>query len=80
LGLTVLANLFKNILLVGFALYLLLLFLNSLWVLVKSKNIGIVFLLLPVILISHVYYGIMFIIGLFQYSSTVPGSVEAKNV
>jgi len=80
LGLTVLANLFKNILLVGFGLYLLLLFLNSLWVLVKSKNIGIVFLLLPVILISHVYYGIMFIIGLFQYSSTVPGSVEAKDV
>ncbi|MDD5074140.1 MAG: glycosyltransferase [Candidatus Shapirobacteria bacterium] len=66
-GLITLANFLKNLLLIGFALYLFLLLLNSLWVLAKSKNIAIAFLLLITVPISHIYYGIMFIAGLFRY-------------
>ena len=77
LGPTTLANLFKNILLVGFGLYFLLLFLNSLWVLKKSKNVAISFLLLIVVPVSHIYYGFMFLFGLLS-SLIDPGSIREE--
>lgn len=78
LGPTILANFFKNILLAGFGLYLLFLFINSLWVLVKSKNVAISLLLLIVVPASHIYYGFMFLFGLLSFLID-PGSIRKKD-
>jgi cellulose synthase/poly-beta-1,6-N-acetylglucosamine synthase-like glycosyltransferase len=77
LGLTILANFSKNILLVGFGLYFLLLLLNSLWVLAKSKNVAISLLLLMTVPVSHLYYGFMFLFGLLS-SLIDPGSIREQ--
>lgn len=66
LGLSSLAYFLGRAYLFCLGLYGMALILNSLWVLAKSKNIIIALLLLLVVPISHIYYGLMFIRGLFS--------------
>jgi len=47
-------------------IYAVLIGLTSLWVLAKSKNLLVAVLLIPTILISHLYYGLRFIQGLLK--------------
>ncbi|MDD3679362.1 MAG: glycosyltransferase [Candidatus Shapirobacteria bacterium] len=58
------ASLISNAYLFCLGLYGVMLILNSFWVLGKSKNVAIAFLLLVVVPMSHVYYGFMFVWGL----------------
>ncbi|KUK82465.1 MAG: glycosyl transferase [Microgenomates bacterium 39_6] len=67
------ADLIKTVFLTGLGLYAFLLVINSLWVLVKSKKPGVALLLLLVIPISHLYYGLRFLQGLFLHPRGVKG-------
>lgn len=64
LGLNSLAYFLSRAYLFCLGLYGMALILNSLWVLEKSRNIIIAFLLLLVVPVSHIYYGFMFVQGL----------------
>ena len=50
-----------------FSFYIFLLFINSIYVFIKEKNILLSFLLIPVIFTTHLVYGFFFVIGLLIF-------------
>ena len=72
LGYSILTQIITLIYLSAMGVYLLGLLLNGFWVFLKSKNILAAILVIPTIFISHVFYGLMFAVGLSR------GKIQSK--
>jgi len=60
IGFTLFSEIIKMTYRLSLTIYFILLFLNSIWILIKSKNILLALAVFPVIFISHLFYGVSF--------------------
>lgn len=59
-------NVYSTIYQFFFGIYILMLFINAIWVYQKSKNIIVAFLTIPGVFLTHLWYGIKFIQGFLK--------------
>jgi len=60
----ILANLVFFLYFACLGIYFALLIVSGIWVLIKSKSLLMAFLVVPTILITHIFYGLMFFRGI----------------